>query len=360
VIVFLYKSPVAQLSILVTMAALLFIWTLAIRPFSSLFHLIFEVITQLLLIIALAGLLASAVYAKRGCYQCGGREGFLCYLILICLFLFLVLLALGLLVFSLLGRCCGTKAYGQENEFTSNSQNVSMQIPPNQESYEQNQDQFRVQTLFNNNQGLEGQNINSNLGQTKNISSNLFVNNNLISQTHDISKNVDVKVKPKNDNAMISDDSLSNISISPPSMKNINTDFSSNSEYSHHYKNQQMYSSRFNNGRNLYSRRDNRNTNTVRVDSDDEIHKQNEIIEALSMSQISYSDMERDDFNSIRKSVENDKKEFLKRQYYYDQGYSTDDQHRFEDNIARRGWANRNQYSTSSKFTSDWGHSQKN
>jgi hypothetical protein len=272
---------------------------------------------------------------------------------------------LGLLIFGLLGRCFGSKAYGQENQYTSNSQNISMQIPKNGESYDMNQDQFRVDTLFNNKEGLDsGTRVNQNftLGDSKQARSNLFLNNNLMSQTHDINQNIKVNRTniQKQNNVIISDDSLSNISISPPSMKHVNN-YSSNSEYSQNYRNQNVYSSRFNSRRGTYSR-ENRTTNTVKVDSDDEIYKQNEVIAALSISGVSYSDIERDDLSSIRKSVENNKKEFLKRQYYYDKGFSSEEQNNFEEEIAKRGWAQNGQYESNLRRdpNDNWGYSGKN
>jgi hypothetical protein len=111
VLVFLYMSPFIQAILILVLCILLLIYTIAIRPFQFTVVLVFEIITQILLIIALIGLVISTNYEKSGCFTCANREGFLCYLILAMLFLYLLLLALGLLIFAFLAGCCGHKMF---------------------------------------------------------------------------------------------------------------------------------------------------------------------------------------------------------------------------------------------------------
>lgn len=130
VIGLLYKWPVVQIGLILGLCVLLLLYTLALRPHKFTIVLIFEIITQIILIIALIGLLLSMTAEKEGCYNCYNREGTLCYLILAMLFLFLALLALGLLLFSFLAGCCGHKLFYKKKDIpeeieVSGGQNLS-------------------------------------------------------------------------------------------------------------------------------------------------------------------------------------------------------------------------------------------
>ena len=106
----LHFNAFAQIIIILLLAVALFIYTIAVRPFYYCIHLIVEIVTQLLLIIALIGLTIAIFYERAGCFSCGGREGSLCYLIMLSLFMYLMLLALGLILFALLAGCFCNKA----------------------------------------------------------------------------------------------------------------------------------------------------------------------------------------------------------------------------------------------------------
>ena len=107
----MYSYPLAQIIIITIICVLLLFYTLGIRPFAFKLYFIIEIITQILLIIALVGLAISIAYEKSGCYDCFSREGTLCYLILFALFAYLLLLALGLMLFALLAGCLGSKTF---------------------------------------------------------------------------------------------------------------------------------------------------------------------------------------------------------------------------------------------------------
>lgn len=106
----LHFNPFIQIIIILVLAVILFVYTVAVRPFYYCFHLVIEIITQLILIIALIGLTVAIFYERSNCFSCGGREGSLCYLIMISLFLYLMLLALGLILFALMSGCFCNKA----------------------------------------------------------------------------------------------------------------------------------------------------------------------------------------------------------------------------------------------------------
>lgn len=126
----LYAYPVVQITIILVVCLILLIYTLAIRPFAFTVVLVIEIITQIMLIIALIALLVSISYEKSGCFTCANREGFLCYLMLLMLFGYLLLLALGLLLFSFMVGCCGHSMFYKKGNIpteieVSGSQNLS-------------------------------------------------------------------------------------------------------------------------------------------------------------------------------------------------------------------------------------------
>lgn len=93
-----FNSTIAQTAIVFILILALLIWTLAVRPFRSILVFLFEILSLLCIIVALAGLLYSAVQEEKGCMSCGGREGWLCWLIVIALLAALGMLLLGLLI----------------------------------------------------------------------------------------------------------------------------------------------------------------------------------------------------------------------------------------------------------------------
>jgi hypothetical protein len=314
-IALLYKRPVIQTAIIFTLALVLFLWTVIIRPFASTFHLILEILTQLILTIALACLLAAAVYAQKGCFECRGREGFLCYFILGLLAAYLMLLGLGLLIFGLLGRCCGSKAYGEGKTHLSQTHNLSMEIPDHPDSAGINQNQFQVNTLFDQKEGLQSQHhVNQNItyGNSNQQTSNMFNTNHLISQA-DVNQNKTHNQHMTNQEHVISEESLGNISISPPSSINQMAMNTSNSEYSSRIRRHERHQDTYH--RPVVMRKNMQNTRTMQIDSDDESLKQRQVIAALSNSQISYSDVDMGDFDSVRRSVDYNKREYLRDKY---------------------------------------------
>ena len=367
-IVFLHKHPVTQITMILVLSIALLIWTLAIRPFASVFHLIFEIISQIILTIALAALLAAAVNARSGCFQCGGREGFLCYLILICLFAYLTLLALGLLVFGLLGRCCGSSAYGEEKNLFEQNQQMSMELPHQKESSQLNQDQFRVNTLFDQKEGFESQTgYNENLTMNRfnqNQSNHHMVNNHLVSQTHDI-KNTQINedISRIEENNEMSDFSIENITISPPRHPNPLQTHGYTTEFSESKRSNQLnFNQRFAQNEQNESFQGNldRPTNTVRVDNDDDVYKQQEIIRDLSASQMTYSGSDIEEYDRIKRTININKNNFMNQQNNYRDPSIY--QNEIDNRISRMSRINResNYKSNQEKSPDNWGYSNKN
>lgn len=307
--------------------------------------------------IALACLLAGAVYAKRGCFQCGGREGYLCYIILACLCGYLILLGLGLLIFGVLGRCCGSGAYGKQHLIGNSAHHMSMEIPTHHDTGANNQNQFQGNTLFDQRDGLHSQtNVNQNLtlGGSNQDQMNKFRNNHLISQAETNIIHHDLPIPEER--RVTSDESVGNISISPPTSA-LDTPYSSNSEHMSRYKKRQKrsnydHASKQEYAQDFYRRRNMQNTRNVRVDSDDENDKQLQILAALSTSRVSRSDLEISDFESVRKSVDFNKRKFLKDKYYHE--------NRFETSGLETGESRRPSYSPKAFESDGWEFSKKN
>ena len=243
---------------------------------------------------------------------------------------------------------------------------MSMELPNNQHSSGLNQDQFRVTTLFDQKEGFEG-NQNITLGQS-NQQNNMFHKNNLISQmnnvqnTQDLNKNLRIQEQIE-----ISEESMENITISPPRSPYPVHMQARPREVEHSYRTSRAEFQR----RNFYEGEDHPqfrkrfdSTNTVKVDSDDEIYKQRDVLNALSASQLTYTNSENESFDQVRKSVQMNKNEFLKKQYYFDRELSPGQQRNLEQDVSQRGWVSReNQFRTQTETepTSEvWGYSSKN
>ena len=147
-IAFLYKNAVAQIIIILIICVILFLYTLAIRPFQFFLHWIIEIITQLLLIIGLICLTIAVGYDKSGCHECAGREGSLCYLMLFCFAAFLILLTLGLIIFSLMAGCIGLQHFFKKKE-----EKISLQgseVHDDGDIYKENYNDFHITKDYEN------------------------------------------------------------------------------------------------------------------------------------------------------------------------------------------------------------------
>lgn len=123
----LLTSALAQMIVILVALVVLFLLTLLLRPWVSIFLLIVELLSQALIIAGVVVLLIIAAYDNSKCYDCGNREGSLCWLIVMFFFLGLLFAALGLILGLLLACCLGDRFLGighrkkvivvEENEF---------------------------------------------------------------------------------------------------------------------------------------------------------------------------------------------------------------------------------------------------
>lgn len=72
---------------------------------------LFDLLAITCVLIGLGGLLYSAVQEGKGCPECGGREGWLCWFILIAFLAALGVMLLGLLILAMV-LCCAKSEYG--------------------------------------------------------------------------------------------------------------------------------------------------------------------------------------------------------------------------------------------------------
>ena len=105
----LLYSGLAQMIVILVVLVVIFALTLLLRPWFSVFLLIIDLISQLFIIAAVVVLLIIASYDASGCFDCGDREGSLCWLIVAFLFIGLALIALGLILALILALCLGDK-----------------------------------------------------------------------------------------------------------------------------------------------------------------------------------------------------------------------------------------------------------
>jgi hypothetical protein len=118
----IFDSPVAQLTIIFIAILALLIISLTARPWVYLFQFFVEIVSQVFLLIAVIILLVIASYDKSGCYTCGDREGSLCYIIVLCLFIYFSLLSIGLIAQTLLMKYASNRfyAFGRKKELAEN------------------------------------------------------------------------------------------------------------------------------------------------------------------------------------------------------------------------------------------------
>lgn len=111
VIGLLYDQRVAQIIIILVTLVLLFLVTLLLRPYRSPLFYAIELLSQLLVIVAVVLLLIIAIYNDRGCLDCSDldTEGGFCWAIVLLLFFALLLSFLALAAHTLLSSCLPDK-----------------------------------------------------------------------------------------------------------------------------------------------------------------------------------------------------------------------------------------------------------
>ncbi len=91
-------KALSQIIIIVILLLILFAITLILRPWTNLFYLLGDIISQLLILIVAIIFLIFQAWDEGNCLECGDREGVLCWLVVLLLFFALLLgLLLGLL-----------------------------------------------------------------------------------------------------------------------------------------------------------------------------------------------------------------------------------------------------------------------
>jgi hypothetical protein len=323
----LYSHPFIQAVIILVLCIILLIYTLAIRPFQFTVVLIFEIITQIILIIALIGLVISTNYEKSGCFTCANREGFLCYLILAMLFLYLLLLALGLLIFSFLAGCCGHKLFYKKKHIpeeieVSGGQNLSGMAGIDDIRHDYTREAMIGGTMAGAMGGtmVSGYNNISNsntkykdevfkkevvFNEEINESYKNTMNENISEEDKELSQTEEVIIG-KNDTLMESDEEeyrFSQKNRNERTMYEFGQDIKSRvtHERSGNYEGNAQHIARANLDNSLLDR-----TMTVKVDTDDERIRQNKVLHALSVSEINNQDIEenQNQVNQAKKVIE--------------------------------------------------------
>lgn len=93
----LYNSPLAQSIVILCMLLFLLAVTIIFRPWIYGVFTICEIIAQVLIVLAVVIILVIAAFDHRECWVCGDREGALCWVIVIALFIAIILPILGLI-----------------------------------------------------------------------------------------------------------------------------------------------------------------------------------------------------------------------------------------------------------------------
>lgn len=86
---------------------ILFAYTLLTRPWLNFWYNLFDIVSQLLIIIAVVIFLIFQAWDSGDCYECGDREGFWCWIVVLLLFIALLLGLLGALLGALWGLMKG-------------------------------------------------------------------------------------------------------------------------------------------------------------------------------------------------------------------------------------------------------------
>ena len=92
-------EPLAQIIVILILLIILFALTLLLRPWTNIFFTIGDILSQLLILIVVIIFTIFQSWDEGNCPECGDREGLLCWLIVLLLF---IALMLGLL-FGLFG-----------------------------------------------------------------------------------------------------------------------------------------------------------------------------------------------------------------------------------------------------------------
>ena len=321
----MYKWPLVQIGIILGLCLILFIYTLAIRPFIFTMVLIFEIITQLLLIIALILLLISIRNAKSGCLECAGREGTMCFLILGLLFAYLLLLALGLGLFALMAGFLGHKYFYKKKEIPVEIENSGGQDLSHLAKIENFKNEVYNNTSTGNYvtagtmAGTAGLLAGGHAMQqsTSKYQDKRFVHeevkteiknqsieevkidefseeDQMLSQTEEVVlvKGEDTLMEDSENEEMYFNQRNRGERTMHEFSKNIRSDM--NQGYSRHMGEGGMYGNQMDNS--ILDR-----TMTMKVDTDDERIKQHKVLRALSISEINTNNME-DDVNQINQA----------------------------------------------------------
>lgn len=106
-----WENAIVQISIILAVLIVLFVLSVVLRPWNYLFQLILELVSQLVFIAVIVILLILAIYDASSCFDCGNREGGLCLLIVALLFIYMMLLSLGLIMQIFLLTFCQGKSF---------------------------------------------------------------------------------------------------------------------------------------------------------------------------------------------------------------------------------------------------------
>ena len=120
----LIKSPLAQMIVITSVLAVLLLLTIMLRPWKSTVFWVVEIISQICILVAVVILLIMAVHDHDDCFDCGDREGTLCWLVVLFLFVGLMIAALGLIAGLFMALCRRTKkvvVVTEHNEFIQTS-----------------------------------------------------------------------------------------------------------------------------------------------------------------------------------------------------------------------------------------------
>ena len=98
----LIKSPLTQIILIFGVLVILLAMTVICRPWNFMLLWLIDIATQVLILIAALVFLVIGSYDQSKCYDCGGREGALCWLIVICLFLAILTMSIGLILATLM------------------------------------------------------------------------------------------------------------------------------------------------------------------------------------------------------------------------------------------------------------------
>ena len=319
----LYKWPLAQIIIILVVNVILFVYILAIRPFAFIIHLVIEIISYILLLIALIGIIVSVAYEKSGCYECANREGFLCWLILFCLFLPLLLLSLGLLVFSLIAAFAGADMFykkeehnyedikysGEHNKGLINNQR-HLERSTFGNDFEVNENQMNSTHIVTNH--VEEDRLKETIISNKNIQNKALIAN---LQNASVTEEDDIDIsgggERQNERMITNNTKFERVS----SIKKFNRKHENN-EYLNNIGNEDIgyYRERHNYGKKYI----NNKTNTVKLDTDDELNKQKRVLEALNQSddvEIN-KEIHNEEFEMKKAEILRNKEEFEKKNYH--------------------------------------------